>query len=669
MAIPASFLQELLSRVDVVEVVGQYVQLKKGGANFMGLCPFHGEKSPSFSVSPTKQFFHCFGCGKSGDAIGFLMEHTGMSFIEAVKDLAGRVGMPVPEEPQSPQERARAQAQKAKQDSLGSVLEKAGDAYRQQLRQHPRAIDYLKQRGLSGQIAKRFGLGYAPEGWRSLASVFPQYDDPLLVESGLVIASDEPAGDSNPRAEHQREGGKRYDRFRDRIMFPIRNIKGECIGFGGRVIGDGTPKYLNSPETPVFHKGRELYGLYEAREALHRAGYVLVTEGYMDVVALAQLGFANAVATLGTACTPDHVQKLFRFTDSVVFSFDGDAAGRRAARKALDGALPYATDVRSIKFLFLPAEHDPDSYIREHGAEAFAAQVQQAMPLSRFLIEAASTDCDLSSAEGRARLSSQARPLWQLMPEGALKQQLLAELAQKIGLDLAALQSLWQQQGHSDRPVPPAETRRPRAEVPPDAASAPDGFYAGYSPEPSAAESRSGRFRAPWPRKAAPAWRSTGPRAAPASRADHACRLLLANMGLWETLSGEDHALLCGLSSQHGELFMWLDSVFHEQGPLGLGTLLEEMAERPFADDARRWISGLDMSASAALPAASEEEARQELRHLLDYMQMDRLKDLETQALLQAQSGQDPEALERYRSLQERRAELMARQTRQGSPR
>jgi len=282
--------------------------------------PFPRGKSPSFSVSPTKQFYHCFGCGKNGNAIGFLMEHTGMSFIEAVKDLAQQVGMQVPEEPQSPEERARAQAAKAKSDSLTDVLEKASEAYRDHLKTSPRAIAYLKGRGLSGQIAKRFGLGYAPEGWRSLASVFPEYDNPLLAESGLVIVNE--------------EDDKRYDRFRDRIMFPIRNIKGECIGFGGRVIGDGTPKYLNSPETPVFHKGRELYGLYEAREALHSAGYVLVTEGYMDVVALAQLGFANAVATLGTACTPDHVQKLFRFTDAVVFSFDGSPTAHREAETA-----------------------------------------------------------------------------------------------------------------------------------------------------------------------------------------------------------------------------------------------------------------------------------------------------------------------------------------------
>ncbi|MBP7647425.1 MAG: DNA primase, partial [Comamonas sp.] len=335
MSIPQSFIQELLARIDVVDVVGRYVPLKKGGANFMGLCPFHGEKSPSFSVSPTKQFYHCFGCGKNGNAISFLMEHTGMGFIEAVNDLAGQVGMVVPQEDISPQERERQAAAKVKQATLNDVLERAGNAYRSQLKEHAHAVQYLKQRGVSGSISSKYGLGYAPPGWRNLASVFPEYDDPQLQESGLVIVGE--------------DEDKRYDRFRDRIMFPIRDVKGMCIGFGGRVLGDEKPKYLNSPETPLFHKGRELYGLFEARDALRSMGYVLVTEGYMDVVALAQLGFPNAVATLGTACTNDHVQKLFRFTESVVFSFDGDSAGRRAAHKALEAALPYATDTRSIK--------------------------------------------------------------------------------------------------------------------------------------------------------------------------------------------------------------------------------------------------------------------------------------------------------------------------------
>jgi DNA primase len=694
MAIPQSFIQELLSRVDVVDIVGKYVQLKKGGANFMGLCPFHGEKSPSFSVSPTKQFFHCFGCGKNGNAIGFLMEHAGMTFIEAVKDLAQQTGMQVPEEQQSPEDRAKAAAQKAKQDSLSDVLEKAGQAYREQLRITPRAVEYLKGRGLSGQIAKRFGLGYAPEGWRSLASIFPKYDDPLLAESGLVIVNE--------------EDDKRYDRFRDRIMFPIRNIKGECIGFGGRVIGSGTPKYLNSPETPVFHKGRELYGLYEAREALHSAGYVLVTEGYMDVVALAQLGFANAVATLGTACTPDHVQKLFRFTDAVVFSFDGDGAGRRAARKALDGALPYATDVRSIKFLFLPAEHDPDSYVREFGQDAFAEQIKQAMPLSRFLIEAASTDCDLKTAEGRARLSSQARPLWQLLPDGALKQQLLSELAQLIQLETAGLEKLWGQQAASDQRFAP---RNPASAVVPSMQSANAVFqqasvgaeehrtfephygdppaWAGESPYGSGASAPAydnaynyaggNNSGSNWQRKN-PNWTPnskfgnsrfkrdqapvfTGPRTVPASRADHAARLLLGNMALWETLAGEDHAMLCALPAPHGPLFAWLESVFHEQGALGWSALQAEMQVQAFAEDAVRWMAQEGLGGtpgSEEAPPPDPQEARQELRRLLNMLLIDRLKQLETEALAQAATGQDPEAQQRWRSLHERRKELMA---------
>ena len=678
MAIPQSFIQELLSRVDVVDIVGKYVQLKKGGANFMGLCPFHGEKSPSFSVSPTKQFFHCFGCGKNGNAIGFLMEHAGMTFIEAVKDLAQQTGMQVPEEQQSPEDRARAAAAKAKQDSLSDVLEKAGNAYREQLKITPRAIDYLKGRGLSGQIAKRFGLGYAPEGWRSLASIFPKYDDPLLAESGLVIVNE--------------EDDKRYDRFRDRIMFPIRNIKGECIGFGGRVIGSGTPKYLNSPETPVFHKGRELYGLYEAREALHSAGYVLVTEGYMDVVALAQLGFANAVATLGTACTPDHVQKLFRFTDSVVFSFDGDAAGRRAARKALDGALPYATDVRSIKFLFLPAEHDPDSYVREFGQEAFAEQIKQAMPLSRFLIEAASVDCDLQTAEGRARLSSQARPLWQLLPDGALKQQLLSELAQLIQLETAGLEKLWGQQAASDQRYAPAA--RPAAAPASQSANAafsqaaPAGHDEYPNCEPNYGEppawsgantfapsngSSNWKSKNPnwtpgskfgnskYKRYAAPVY--TGPRTVPASRADHAARVLLGNMALWETMGGEDHAMLCALPSPHGPLFAWLESQFHEQGALGWSALRELMLGQSFAEDAQRWVAQDKMNVVAGSEEATPpdlQEARQELRRLLNMLMVDHLQQLKNEALAQHQGGQDPEALARYSSLDKRWRELKA---------
>ena len=391
--IPPAFLQDLLARADIVEIVGRYVQLKKAGINHKGLCPFHGEKTPSFIVSPTRQTYHCFGCGVHGNAIGFLMEHAALSFPDAVRELAQQLGMAVPEDERSPQEREQAAQARAKQTTLTEALARAAEHYRKQLKATPRAVDYLKGRGLTGEIAARFGLGYAPAGWRTLAGVFPQYDDAVLEESGLVIAQ----GDD----EAER---KRYDRFRDRIMFPIRSVQGEVIGFGGRVLDSGEPKYLNSPETPVFVKGRELYGLHEARQALRAKGYALVVEGYMDVVALAQLGFENAVATLGTACTEEHVRKLLRFTESVVFSFDGDAAGRRAAGRALEASLPHAGDTRSFRFLFLPPEHDPDSFIRELGAEAFEAAVQAAVPLSRQLLETARESCDLDTAEGRARM-------------------------------------------------------------------------------------------------------------------------------------------------------------------------------------------------------------------------------------------------------------------------
>ena len=502
MAIPQGFIQDLLQRVDVVEVVGRYVQLKKTGANFSGLCPFHSEKSPSFTVSPTKQFYHCFGCGKNGDAIRFLMEHNGMSFVEAVQDLAQQHGLQVPEENISPQQRAQQEERKQKQATLTDVLERAATDYRKQLKHAPVAIDYLKQRGLTGRIALRFGMGYAPAGWHHLTSVFPEYTDPLLEEAGLVIRQADQAGDSTQ--------DRRYDRFRHRIMFPIRNVKGECIGFGGRVLGDDKPKYLNSPETPVFSKGRELYGLFEAREALRSHGYALVTEGYMDVVALAQLGFANAVATLGTACTPEHVHKLFRYTDQIVFSFDGDQAGQRAAHKALVAALPYATDTRSVKFLFLPPEHDPDSFIRANGPEAFSVQVQQALPLSQFLVQAASEDCDLGTAEGRARMSSQARPLWQALPDGALKAQLLAELAAQAQLTAADLQHVWQAQGGSI----PQTTSAPRQ--PTNAAGHAASSAAEWRP---ASSQRPQRARQAWKNAASPAPVPQGRRSPPTSRA------------------------------------------------------------------------------------------------------------------------------------------------------
>ncbi len=657
MAIPQTFIQELISRVDVVEIVGRYVQLKKGGANFMGLCPFHGEKSPSFSVSPTKQFYHCFGCGKNGNAISFLMDHVGMTFIEAVKDLAQQCGMQVPEDDASPEDRARAQEQRQKQSTLTDVLEKAGEAYRKHLKDSPRAIAYFKGRGLSGSIAKQFGLGYAPEGWRSLASVFPHYDDPLLVESGLVISNLAPSpGSARPPegvqsplgrpgerlAEEGSTEEKRYDRFRDRVMFPIRNIKGECIGFGGRVLGDDKPKYLNSPETPVFSKGRELYGLFEARNALREFGYVLVTEGYMDVVALAQLGFPNAVATLGTACTADHVHKLFRFTDAVVFSFDGDAAGRRAARKALDAALPYASDVRSIKFLFLPAEHDPDSFIRTNGKEAFAQYVGQATPLSRFLIEAAREGCDLGTAEGRAHMASNAKPLWHLLPDGALKLQLLGEIAEQVQLPAHELGALWNQ-----TTAKPHATREPEWHPEDYAHADPEHDYRPAEPNSKwKGKDWKGKGKRNWEEKRPP----TGPRAKPSSRADHATRILLGHSELWEALSSEDHHLLCELPSPHGPLLVWLETQLHEHGPLPWGALQEAL--QGHASQAL----ALQLMSLAPVPPEPASEAANELRDLLNRMLIEHIKVQETQAIEAAAT--DPDALRRYQDLRARRQQL-----------
>jgi DNA primase len=413
--IPESFKQDLLNRVDVVEVVSRYVRLKKTGANFQGLCPFHSEKSPSFSVSPAKQFYHCFGCGAHGNAIGFLMAYGGMGYVDAVKDLASQAGMQVPEmQPRSPEQAQRETERKEQETGLVAVMERAMEFYRAELKKAPRAIEYLKGRGLTGEIAARFRIGYAPDDWQGLQGAFPDYEHKSLVEAGLVIANE----------------GKRYDRFRDRIMFPILNARGAVIGFGGRVMkAEDTPKYLNSPETPLFEKGREVYGLVQARDAMRAAGRVLVVEGYMDVVALAQFGVGYAVATLGTATTPVHVSKLMRLTDELVFSYDGDSAGRKAAWRALEVSLPLATDAKPIRFLFLPPEHDPDSYIREHGQEAFEQLVREAPTLSEFLIAELRAQHDLNNAEGRAGFLSASKPYLEKLTAPVLRMQLLREFA------------------------------------------------------------------------------------------------------------------------------------------------------------------------------------------------------------------------------------------------
>ncbi len=560
--IPETFIQDLLARADIVDIVGRHVTLKKAGANLLGLCPFHGEKSPSFTVSPAKQFYHCFGCGAHGNAIRFLMEHTGAGFVDAVHDLAQQAGMQVPQVQLDPAEQARAAETRARQTGITDLLERAAEHYRGRLKDDERAVDYLKRRGLTGDVAREFGLGFAPGGWRNLASAFARYDDPMLVDAGLVIAQGGDAGDV------EREGGgeqKRYDRFRDRIMFPIRSVKGEVIGFGGRVLDSGEPKYLNSPETPVFVKGRELYGLFEARQAIRTRGYALVVEGYMDVVALAQAGFGNAVATLGTACTADHVQKLLRFTDHVVFSFDGDAAGRRAAGRALEAALPHVSDLRSFRFLFLPPEHDPDSYVREHGAEAFEQFVAAAIPLSLQLVEQASAGTDLATAEGRARLLAQARPMWETLPVGALRGQILNDLAAAARTTAEELSALWGQQRLSARGQAPAASAVSTTSSRPLTAA-----------RSSAPMRRAGNVQIRLPQ-------------------DHVARILLVNAQLWHELGGADHELLGKLETWHGALFRWLERDLTEHGARAWPEMRVELEAEPFGSAARSLVDGADL--------------------------------------------------------------------------
>lgn len=420
--IPQGFIQDLIARVDIVDVVGRYVQLKKAGQNLLGLCPFHGEKSPSFTVSPAKQFYHCFGCGAHGSAIGFLMDQRGLSYVEAIHELAQQAGLTVPEAVRSDSELAH------RSRGLTELLGKAADFYRRELKTSEVAIDYLKGRGITGQSAARFALGYAPDAWQPLKSALETYDDPRLAEAGLVIVGDE---------------GKRYDRFRGRVMFPIRNRRGAVIGFGARILGAGEPKYLNSPETPVFHKGQELYGLFEAQEAIRTRKRAIVCEGYMDVIQLAQAGFGESLAALGTAVTAQHVATLFRLTDHVYFAFDGDAAGRKAARRALEACLPVIADAKRASFLLLPQGEDPDSLIRSHGAGAFEDELSRALPLSRWFVRTLSEGRNLDEAEDRAAMLAEAQPLLESMPAGALRLQLARELANAARTAMEDIETLF----------------------------------------------------------------------------------------------------------------------------------------------------------------------------------------------------------------------------------
>ncbi|MDR1462100.1 MAG: DNA primase [Azoarcus sp.] len=443
--IPQSFIQGLLARVDIVDVIERYLPLKKSGANYFARCPFHGEKSASFSVSPSKQFYHCFGCGAHGTAIGFLMAYSGLSFSEAVHELARDAGVQVPNDGRTPR------PQNDNYERLIEITATAAKFYREALGQSPEAAGYLQQRGLSGEIAARFGIGFAPDG-SPLQRIFQDYQNKLLATAGMVIDS---------------EQGRRYDRFRHRIMFPIHDRRGRIIAFGGRVLDRGEPKYLNSPETPLFEKGRELYGLFLAQKAIREAGFAIVVEGYMDVVALAQFGVENAVATLGTATTPHHIQTLLRQTDRIVFCFDGDAAGRGAAWRALENALETLRDDITLSFMFLPPEHDPDTFIREKGAEAMHEAAAHATPLARFLLDNLRQNCDTADAEGRARLVHEAKPLIARIPAAAsiLRLQLLKAIASMSHLTQAETERAFGIAPASERPRAAANSGASRIPV------------------------------------------------------------------------------------------------------------------------------------------------------------------------------------------------------------
>ncbi len=603
--IPSNFVQDLLARADIVDIVGRHVQLKKSGSNHVGLCPFHGEKTASFTVNAPRQIYHCFGCGVHGNAVGFLMAYCGLGFVEAIQDLAQQVGMTVPEDNRSPQERAQAAQIKVRQATLNEVLDQASKHYEKQLESAPQAAAYLQKRGLTSEIISLFGLGYAPPGWRNLASAFRHYDDPLLEDSGLVIAQ------SHENSNEQ----KRYDRFRDRIMFPIRSVTGEVIGFGGRVLDQGEPKYLNSPETAVFVKGRELYGLHEARVGLRKKGYALVVEGYMDVVALAQLGLPNAVATLGTACSAEHLQKLFRFTESIVFSFDGDAAGRRAAQRALQASLPHASDTRSIKFLFLPTEHDPDSFVREFGVESFERYIEQAVPLSKQLIESARTDCDLQTAEGRAKLLANAKPLWHALPEGVLKIQLLSELAKCANLQAEDLSGLWLGGGGQALARNFTKTALHQRGI--------------------TGQKLNHRVRS-----------------APMSQADSVARMVLLHAQWWEQISAEDHELLFALPEPHGALFAWVERYLHEHGVPSWAVWCEALKNTVWAE----WVTRL-------VPASALEDEMNtaDLKRVLNSMWVKKL-EIEQKNLIEM-AAQNPNALLKWREIDAHRRRRLAQLT------
>ena len=425
--IPQHFIDELVARTDIIEVIGNRVPLKKAGKDYKACCPFHDEKTPSFTVVPDKQFYHCFGCGAHGTSLGFLMEYDHLSFVEAIEELANRAGMQVPRE-EDPNARPKPA------DDLYATLEKAAELYRRELKGSERAKEYLKARGLTGETAARFGIGYVPDAWDTALKHVGVNQEAVqrLLQVGLIIER-ERRGNENPG---------HYDRFRDRVMFPIRDARGRTIGFGGRILDKGEPKYLNSPETELFHKGKELYGLFEARQNSRNLNRIMVVEGYMDVVRLHQAGVTYAVATLGTATTSEHLTRLFRICNELVFCFDGDRAGRAAAWRALENSLPEVRQGRQIRFLFLPEGHDPDSLVGEEGREAFEARLGHASTLSEYFIRELSSRVDVHTVDGRAQLAEMARPLVNRIPQGVYRELLADELSRVVGMSAERLLNL-----------------------------------------------------------------------------------------------------------------------------------------------------------------------------------------------------------------------------------
>jgi len=509
--IPQAFIDDLLARTDIVEVIDARVPLRKAGRNFTACCPFHNEKTPSFSVSQDKQFYYCFGCGANGSAIGFLMDYAKLGFVEAVQELAEHAGLEIPDDGQPDRSHQF--------NGIYTTLDQAAQFYSLQLREHaaaPHAVDYLKQRGLSGEIAAHYGLGFAPPGWDHLSRHLSSHDPRELLAAGLVI---------------ERDGGGNYDRFRDRIMFPIHDQRGRVIGFGGRSIGAAEPKYLNSPETPVFHKGRELYGLYQARQSGADLTRMLVVEGYMDVLALVQYEIRNVIATLGTATTREHLERLFRISNDLIFCFDGDRAGRTAAWRALETSLPLLQSGRQVYFLFLPEGEDPDSLVREQGADFFRDQ-QQLTALGDFMFEHHGSDLSVATLDGRARLTDRLIPLLKQMPEGAYRHLLIAQLAELSQLPATAISALLDGQ------------TQPRAQT--------------------AAPSR--------PRP------GTGSRRHSPSLIRSAISLLLQQPGL--AMQIDVPTSLEGLQLPGAELLLELLQIVHRQPNISTGALLEHFRER-----------------------------------------------------------------------------------------